>query len=321
MSERISFKTLSSDTLYTIKKEATIQEIQKSVALLFITDYWLIDIVNLEHYFIYEPDQTSDILPDPFHVMVGAQSRPVHGLRTSTKPDLVWEYESDPRIEVTCGHAITPDNLYGLVRRNILQTEYRMICPGKTAFGPCEQEWNNVEILKSCVLSADEYLFFSEKLSFNFLNKKRDCEIKICPGCYSYCERLSDMDSHVKCLKCSSSSFNTFKFCWNCLQNWTPDHSCYLSNNSSNNEEIRRQLNECSKVTLDYSHMCGVPSKRLCPNCKALLQHDQACKSMLCTFCNTEFCFACLQIASNGKLPCGDFDRQCIVAPIQFTDY
>lgn len=214
-----------------------------------------------------------------------------------------------------------PDNLYGLVRKNILQAEYRLLCPGKTDFGPCQQEWNNVDILKSCVLSSDEYLFFSEKLSFNFLNKKRDYEIKICPGCNSYCERLSDMDSHVKCLKCSSSCFNTFKFCWNCLQNWTPDHSCYVSNNSSNNEEISRQLNECSKVTLDYSHMCGVPSKRLCPNCKALLQHDQACKSMLCTFCNTEFCFACLQIASNGKLPCGDFNRQCTVAPIQSTDY
>lgn len=211
-----------------------------------------------------------------------------------------------------------PDNLYGLVRKNILKAEYRLLCPGKTDFGSCGQEWDNVDVLKCCVLSSDEYLFFSEKLSFNFLNKKR--EIKICPRCYSYCERSDDMGSHVKCLKCSGC-FSTFKFCWDCLQIWTPDHSCYDFSNSINNEEIRRQLNECSKVTLDYSHMCGVPSKRLCPNCKALLQHDQACKSMLCTFCNTEFCFACLQTTRDGKLPCGDFDRQCTVAPIQSTDY
>lgn len=39
--------------------------------------------------------------------MVGAKSRPVHGLRTTPKPDIVWEYESDPRIELTCGHAIS----------------------------------------------------------------------------------------------------------------------------------------------------------------------------------------------------------------------
>lgn len=314
----IQFKTISSERIYSVNKASTVQDLRKSTASILKTEYWLIDIVNLDNYFIYEPDQTSDILPDPFHVMVGAESRPVHGLRTSTKPDILWEYESDPRIELACGHAITPDNLYGLVRKNILKAEYRLLCPGKTDFGSCGQEWDNVDVLKSCVLSSDEYLFFSEKLSFNFLNKKR--EIKICPSCYSYCERSDDMGSHVKCLKCSGC-FSTFKFCWDCLQIWTPDHSCYDFSNSINNEEIRRQLNECSKVTLDYSHMCGVPSKRLCPNCKALLQHDQACKSMLCTFCNTEFCFACLQTTRDGKLPCGDFDRQCTVAPIQSTDY
>ena len=73
-------------------------------------------------------------------------------------------------------------------------------------------------------------------------------------------------------------------------------------------------------MTLDYSNMCGVPSKRLCPNCKALLEHDQACKTMQCIYCKTEFCFACLQKATKGKLSCGEFDQRCVVAPIQSTD-
>lgn len=288
--------------------------------------------------------------------MVGAESRPVHGLRTSTKPDIVWEYESDPRIELTCGHAISnyhilivystfycphtfskyffgvqfqllcfssfiaPDNLFGLIREKILQNDYCLRCPGKTDYGTCGQIWNNVDILQNCVLSSDEFIFFCGKLSLNFLNNRQKSDIKLCPGCNSFCERLRVIDSHVKCYICSSSQFYTFKFCWHCLQIWTHNHVCYAQNDSINNVEIRRQLIECPKVTLDYSHMTGVPSKRLCPNCKTLLQHDQACKSMLCTFCKTEFCFACLKTAINGKLTCGEFDGQCIVAPIQSTD-
>lgn len=214
-----------------------------------------------------------------------------------------------------------PDNLFGLVREKILQTEICLLCPAQTEFGNCNQAWNNEDILKGCVLSPDEYLFFSAKLSFNFLNKKRKSEIKICPGCNSYCERSRCIDSHVKCSKCSDSRF-TFKFCWFCLQSWTKDHECPNSifEDLGSNLEIKRQLIECPKVTLDYSHMCGVPSKRLCPSCKALLQHDQACKSMLCTFCKTEFCFACLKTARDGKLSCGEFNQQCVVAPIQSTD-
>lgn len=96
-------------------QRGTIQDIRKSVALMLKTSYWLIDIVNMDNYFIYEPEITSDILHDPFHVMVGAESSPVHGLQTSTKPDLVWEYESDPRIELTCGHAIS-NNMYLLCK-------------------------------------------------------------------------------------------------------------------------------------------------------------------------------------------------------------
>lgn len=215
---------------------------------------------------------------------------------------------------------IAPDNLFGLIREKILQNGYSLRCPGKTDYGTCGHMWNNVEILQNCVLSSDEFIFFSGKLSFNFLNNGQRSDIKLCPGCNSFCERLRVTDSHVKCYICSSSRFNTFKFCWHCLQIWTHGHNCYVSNDFTNNLEIRRQLIQCPKVTLDYSHMTGVPSKRLCPNCKTLLQHDQACKSMLCTFCKTEFCFACLKTAINGKLTCGEFDGQCVVAPIQSTD-
>ncbi|XP_062578210.1 E3 ubiquitin-protein ligase RNF217-like [Saccostrea cucullata] len=315
--ENITFKTLSSDHLYRINKGKTIGEVRQSVASILGAEYWLIDIVNIENFFVYDPETTTDVLHNPFCVMVWAESRAISGCPTTTKPDIIWEYESDPRLELSCGHAITPDNLHGFVREKILQNEHILRCPAKTDFGICNQIWDNQDILTKCMLTVDEHIFFSAKLSFNYLNRRHN-DIKICPRCSSYCEKIT-YQSHAKCLKCSNDLYYTYKFCWLCMEQWLPNHECVVSNEHGNNEEISRQLRHCPKITLDYSNMCGVPSKRLCPKCKTLLQHDQACKSMLCTFCKTEFCFACLQIARDGKLPCGEFDGRCIVAPIQST--
>ncbi|XP_062595636.1 ankyrin repeat and IBR domain-containing protein 1-like [Saccostrea cucullata] len=318
--ESITFKTLSSEHQYRINKGTTVGEMRQTVASTLGTEYWLIDIVNMDNFFVYDTETTSDVLHDPFYVMVWAESRPVSGFPTSTKPDIVWEYESDPRLELPCGHAITPDNLYGLVREKILQNEHTLWCPAKTDFGICNQIWDNQEILEKCMLSLDEHIFFSAKLSFNYLNRRNSDDIKTCPKCGSYCKKIRSCESHVKCLKCSNDLYYTYKFCWYCMEEWSFSHECVLSSEYGNNVEILSQLLHCPRITLDYSNMGDVPSKRLCPNCKTLLQHDQACKSMLCTFCKTEFCFACLKVARDGKLPCGEFDGRCVVAPIQSMD-
>ncbi|XP_056015902.1 uncharacterized protein LOC125675441 [Ostrea edulis] len=107
MSEMITFQTLSRDTIHSIPQASTVGEMRKSVALKLDTEYWLVDIVNIDNFFIYDSDTTSDVLHDPFHVMVWAESRPVSGHITTSKPDIVWEYESDPRLELSCGHAIS----------------------------------------------------------------------------------------------------------------------------------------------------------------------------------------------------------------------
>ncbi|XP_061195877.1 uncharacterized protein DDB_G0292642-like [Saccostrea echinata] len=316
MTEYLAFKTLSSDVLYNVPKAGTVDEIRRSVASMLNTEYWLIDIVNIENFFIYDPETTSDVLHNPFHVMVWAESRPLSGCKTTTKPDIIWEYESEPRLELSCGHAITPDNLFGLLRKLVLERGYCLRCPGKTDYGICNELFDNLDILNKCMLSADEYIFYCGKLSFNYINGCKRNEIKNCPRCDSYCEKLKRFQTHIQCNKCSNDYFYPYKFCWYCMGPWTQDHEC-SSNESEQNFEIIRQLEDCSKITLGYSYMDNVPSKRLCPNCKTLLQHDQACKSMTCTICKTEFC---LKIALDGKLPCGDFDRRCHVAPIQSID-
>ncbi|XP_062580726.1 E3 ubiquitin-protein ligase RNF217-like [Saccostrea cucullata] len=320
MTEYLTFRTLSSEKLYNVPKFGTVDEIRRCAASMLYTEYWLIDVVNIENFFIYDPETTSDVLHNPFHVMVWAESRPLSGCITTTKPDIIWEYESDPRLELPCGHAITPDNLFGLLREKIRQNEYCICCPGKTDSGTCNELFDNQLILKKCMLSADEYLFYSGKLSFNYINASKRNEIKNCPRCDSYCKKMNIFQNHIKCFKCSNEMFYSFKFCWYCSESWTQDHECSSANENEQNIEIVRQLENCSKITLGYSNMENVPSIRLCPNCKTLLQHDQACKSMICTICKTEFCFACLKIAFDGKLQCGEFNGRCNVAPIQSVE-
>ena len=75
--------------------------------MLLKTEYWHIDIVNEENHFIYDPNTESDVLHDPFHVMVGAIERPTTGQITTTVPDIIWEYETEPRMILSCGHAIS----------------------------------------------------------------------------------------------------------------------------------------------------------------------------------------------------------------------
>ncbi len=42
--------------------------------------------------------------------------------------------------------------------------------------------------------------------------------------------------------------------------------------------------------------MPKIPSIRACPTCGKLIEHiGDKCKNIICTRCNVEFCFACLQ--------------------------
>lgn len=82
-------------------------------------------------------------------------------------------------------------------------------------------------------------------------------------------------------------------------------------------EAIQKILNEAPLKTLDYSNIERVPSKRLCPNCRTLIEHERMCKQMKCPGCQTEFCFSCLTLCVGGRLQCSGYSKECSVAPVQ----
>ncbi|KAJ8306720.1 hypothetical protein KUTeg_015761 [Tegillarca granosa] len=91
-----------------------------------------------------------------------------------------------------------------------------------------------------------------------------------------------------------------------------------LQEEEANREYVRTLLRTCPRK--EIIGLTGCPSVRACPNCKALIEHTQACKQMDCMSCHTKFCFICLRIAVGGKYQCGSYNNKCEIAPIQNVD-
>ena len=97
-----------------------IEDIQRNVAQILKKNTGLLTSSIRNTILSMTETQKSDVLHDPFHVMVGAKTRPTVGQTTTTKPDIVWEYESDPRIILSCGHAISKVHFFHIyISRNI----------------------------------------------------------------------------------------------------------------------------------------------------------------------------------------------------------
>lgn len=175
----------------------------------------------------------------------------------------------------------------------------------------CSTEWDMQEITKKADMTADETCFFEVKMSLNFMNQGSG-ETSTCPSCGSFCQRQLNSKLPTRCLVCTEKNKNLYDFCWSCKSEWTASHKC------NRLKEIQEILNKAPLKELQYSGIKNVPSKRVCPGCKILIEHEKACKTMTCKECKTVFCFSCLTIAKTGGiLSCGSYDVKCVVAPIQ----
>lgn len=56
---------------------------------------------------IYENTRPFDGIPSPLEVMVGNPNRKISPDLVTSKPDVIVPSETDPRIEMSCGHAIS----------------------------------------------------------------------------------------------------------------------------------------------------------------------------------------------------------------------
>lgn len=176
----------------------------------------------------------------------------------------------------------------------------------------CNQEWSMTEIIKKADMTTDESLFFEYKISLNAIFSHNN-DTSECPNCGQFCQRQQNTQA-VRCSICSSKrNDKQADFCWDCKAPWVPNHTC----KNRDLEAIQKILNEAPLKTLDYSKIERVPSKRLCPNCRTLIEHERMCKQMKCPSCQTEFCFACLTLCNGSRLQCSGYNKECSVGPVQ----
>lgn len=175
----------------------------------------------------------------------------------------------------------------------------------------CNTEWDMREIVRKADMTEDETIFYECKISFNLINQDSNSTSE-CPSCGQFCQRQDEV-LRIRCTSCSKKNGAAFDFCWNCKALWIADHKC----SKKELEAFQRILKEAPLKKIDMSEIEGVPSKRMCPNCRFIIEHLKACKTMQCAKCKTTFCFSCLKVAVKGRLPCGNYNQKCTVAPVQ----
>jgi len=139
--------------------------------------------------------------------------------------------------------------------------------------------------------------------------------IQECPSCSVFCMRKNTKDKRVICLSCSKGT-SMYEFCWYCLGKWQTSGITNCGNSSCSGEDPRfKILKEAPLKVIVGLKDC--PSIRACPNCGILIQHEKACKHMVC-ICGQKFCFICLKTPNaSGNYNCGTYNSHCTISEIQ----
>ena len=142
---------------------------------------------------------------------------------TSTEPDAILgmsEPGDQPRIIMSCGHAVDPDSLTAWCRSLLDDEKFEFYCPALVdGTERCEKVWEYSEVRIVALLNEAEQQYFETKMSeFAALQY---CDMKECPGCRSFVERRDCTNLRVRCSVCTNKNGKDFDFCWNCDNEWT----------------------------------------------------------------------------------------------------
>ncbi|XP_060074775.1 E3 ubiquitin-protein ligase RNF19B-like [Ylistrum balloti] len=254
------------------------------------------------------------------HVVRRPLSRDPHPSYATSCKDDTDPFCDSTTVGMSCGHFISPDNLYQYAWRKIQEGTIEVTCPAvpdtNRPAEQCSKEWDFQSISKIACLSDDENYMFCSKLFSNLL--ERESNIHICPGCneaiFSNCANI------LKCSYCEKSG-RSFSYCVKC-------HQAVYRNTCSNPDckeslpKIRALLQNCHMITIVDVPNC--PSVRACPKCSCVIEFDEAesCKHMTCprNFCQTKFCFICLKVKTDQYYwPCGGAFDPCSPTPRQIV--
>ncbi|CAG2231354.1 unnamed protein product [Mytilus edulis] len=148
---------------------------------------------------------------DILKVVKHPKSRIIPDSLCTTQPDMTNEDETEPRLLLSCGHAIAIDTLYQCITVQLMDGKQEITCE------ECKEEWDFPDICNKAQMSMDEILFWGIKINLNNLSG-------VCPKCATYCENVSEQNELR--MKCSRKGCS-FEFCWNCKVTWTYNHECY----------------------------------------------------------------------------------------------
>jgi len=216
---------------------------------------------------------------------------------------------SSPSIRMPCSHLYCPTCVV-----EYSWNEANSICPIKTEVkcSTCEKEWGLPVIKRYGSVSDEEMDALINKLSNNFI--KGNCDIKECPGCRCYFERIDRTKGSVYCRICAKQN-KTAYYCFHCSRPWKNNlYSKDCGNPNCTVESILELLRTAPKKDI-----IGVksPSIRLCPKCGCKIEHKKFCKTMKCKSCLADFCFICLRTKQCGVWQCGGAYDPCVPAPVQ----
>lgn len=218
----------------------------------------------------------------------------------TNEPDAIYGY-SDPgdpkRVKMSCGHGVDPSNLTNYCRAKLKDNIFKFTCPAivEKPNKACGKEWTYPDIRKAALLNDDEMKYFEYKMSE--IAAMQFIDMKECPGCCSYVERIDTQNLRVHCPICTKAKGKTWDFCWHCLKEWSgPSTSNVKCGNPSCMHPELPALKEAPTITLYGKE---IPNRRACPTCGKVLEHKQeGCKMITCPRCQKEFCFICLLLSA-----------------------
>jgi len=232
-------------------------------------------------------------------VIVGSiqEQRYIHPSVKRSKGKCILTREDDDtisvRVEMSCGHPVTPIGLAAFVDYEIKMGKTMLQCP----ITSCKKEWKASEIIKrGLTLSEREALELGlEKNTFD--------NFRECPRC---CVAIKKTDTGIKmnCNHCKSRGYS-YTFCWSCKNDWkSTGTSLYACGNDTcaMNSELQKALESCETKEIDH---IKVPKVRACPTCNKAIEHTRGCRRMVCPDCDTQFCHICLQTSNRAnQFPC-----------------
>uniref|UniRef100_A0A1X7U2D1 Protein kinase domain-containing protein n=1 Tax=Amphimedon queenslandica TaxID=400682 RepID=A0A1X7U2D1_AMPQE len=268
------------------------------------TNYWTKEENMLHHYKIQKHSivtvrcygQKNKRVPVP--PLVENKEYPTDCILEFTDdPDCIDPYSnSTRRVKMSCGHAVEPNSLTAYCRSLLSQHKSKFTCPAITDSGKhCNKEWEYAEVRLAALLTEEENIYFESKMSEHALSLLSD--IKECPLCRTFAERIDANNPCAKCHACSTRKGYEYTFCWYCLEEWKEAPSSKKCGNPLCIHPDLLSLRDAPDVIL-----CGksVPNRRACPTCGKIVEIiPVGCKFVLCPRCKNEYCFLCLKSKNN----------------------